>query len=179
MDLPKFSYHPDPILSASIETSGAICRSCKTSRGFIYTGPVYSEEQLDGALCPWCIADGSAHEKFDASFTDEAGFPDGISRYVIEDVAHRTPGFNSWQEGRWLTCCNDACAFAEPAGQDEIQARHPMSEGRLITYIVQELGISGSAAQQFYRSLNRDKGPTAYFFKCRHCDNEPVYIDTP
>jgi len=179
MDLPKFQYHPDPLLSGSIEKSDAVCRCCKKARGYIYTGPVYSEEELDEALCPWCIADGSAHKTFDASFADEAGFPDGLSQKIIADVARRTPGFASWQEGRWLTCCNDACMFVEPAGQAEIEARHPMAEGQLITYIVQELGISGGAAHQLYRALNRDRGPTAYFFKCRHCGNEPAYIDIP
>ena len=177
MDLPKFTYHPDPLLSGSIEKSDAVCRCCKKARGYIYTGPAYCEEDLENALCPWCIADGSAHKKFDASFTDEAVFPDGIPKKIIDEVVNRTPGFSSWQQGQWLTCCNDACEFVEPAGQAEIQARHPMAEGQLITYIVQELGISGGAAHQTYRALSRDAGPTAYFFKCRHCGNEPAYID--
>jgi uncharacterized protein CbrC (UPF0167 family) len=178
MDLPHFAYHPDPLASGSIVASDAVCRCCGQSRGYIYTGPAYCEDDLEEALCPWCIADGSAHDKFDATFTDEAGFPDGIAPSVVEEVAQRTPGFSSWQQGRWLTCCDDAAAFLEPAGHAEIAARYPRADGMLITYIVQQMGISGGAAHQLYRALDRDKGPTAYFFECRHCGNQPAYIDS-
>src|SRR5690349_10082418 len=91
MDLPVFRYHLDPIASGSIEASDAECVCCNMRRGFIYTGPAYSEAELDESLCPWCIADGSAHETFDASFTDEAQIPDGIPQDVIEEVTFRTP----------------------------------------------------------------------------------------
>lgn len=178
MDLPKFVYHPDPLASGSIEASDAACRCCRKKRGYVYVGPVYSEhDDLDDALCPWCIADGKAHEKFEASFTDEAGFPDAIPREVVEQVAYRTPGFNSWQEGQWLTCCGDAAAFLEPAGYAEIKARYPRLEGSLVTYIVQELRISGGGAIRLLQSLQREASPTAYVFQCRHCDAQPVYVD--
>jgi len=72
LDPPVFRYHPNPIASGSIVASGAQCVRCEQRRGFIYAGPSYCEVELDVALCPWCIADGSAHEKFDASFVDEA-----------------------------------------------------------------------------------------------------------
>lgn len=179
MDLPSFTYHPDPLASGSIEGSDAECRCCKTKRGYIYTGPVYCKLDLGEALCPWCIADGSAHQKFDASFTDDAGIPDGIPQAAIEEILFRTPGFSSWQPEQWLACCNDACAFIEPAGWAEIEARHPSAEPDLTGYIVRELGLSGSAVPKLIRSLNRDEGPTAYFFKCRHCNSTPAYIDTP
>lgn len=178
MELPGFPYHPDPLASGSVEKSEAVCRCCGKARGFVYTGPAYCEEELDDALCPWCVADGSAHKKFDATFADENGFADGMPAKAAKEIAQRTPGFNSWQSEQWLVCCGDACAFIEPAGHKEIVARHPMLEGTLMTYIVQELGISGGAAQQFYHSLSRDKWPTAYIFQCRHCDSQPAYIDT-
>jgi uncharacterized protein len=178
MDLPTFGYHRDPLASGSVEASDASCRCCRRKRGFVYVGPVYSEhDDLDGALCPWCIADGKAHEKFDASFTDEAGFPDGIPREAVEEVAFRTPSFNSWREGRWLTCCGDAATFLEPIGYAEIKARYPRIEGSLVTYIVQDLKISGSAAIRLLESLHRDSSPTAYVFQCRRCDAQPAYVD--
>src|SRR5262249_9402592 len=131
----------------------------------------------DDALCPWCIADGAAHEKFGASFTDEALFPAAIPQAVIEEVAFRTPGFSGWQQEKWLTCCGDAAAFLEPAGHAEISARYPQLEGTLMMHIVHELGMSGGAAKSFFAALDRDNGPTAYVFACRHCDNKPVYVD--
>ena len=177
MDLPVFRYHPDPVASGSIVASDAQCACCGKRRGFIYTGPAYCEEGLEDALCPWCIADGTAHEKFDAEFANSAEFPDDVPSDVVEEITHRTPGFNSWQEGKWLGCCGDAAAFLEPAGYAEIRARYPQLEGALMMYIVHELEISGAAATRFLQGLHRDQGAAAYIFSCRHCDAKPAYID--
>jgi uncharacterized protein len=177
MDLPSFRYHPDPLASGSIVVSEATCICCNQQRGYIYTGPTYCEEDVEDALCPWCIADGSAARKFDASFVDPADFPDGIAPEVIAEIAHRTPGFSAWQSEKWLACCGDAAAFLEPAGHPDIRARYPQLEGTLMMYIVHELGISGGAATRMLASLDRDRGPTAYVFACRHCDNKPAYVD--
>lgn len=47
------------------------CECCGETRGYKYTGSVYSRTTVD-VLCPWCIADGSAAEMFDASFVASA-----------------------------------------------------------------------------------------------------------
>jgi uncharacterized protein len=177
MDLPAFRYHPDPIASGSIAASDATCVCCGQPRGFIYTGPTYCEAEVEDALCPWCIADGSAAKRFDASFTDPARFPDDIPQATIEEIAFRTPGFSAWQSEKWLTCCGDAAAFLAPIGHAEMRACYPQIEGALMMYIVYELGISGAAATRMLQSLDRDQGPTAYVFACRHCDNKPAYVD--
>src|SRR5690242_9348045 len=120
--LPTFKYHPDPIGTGSVVESTVVCPCCGKARGYTYQGPVFSEhDNLDQCLCPWCIADGSAHEKFDADFTD----PDGVGDYgswdavpqsVVQEVACRTPGFTGWQQERWWTHCGDAAAFLGLAG---------------------------------------------------------------
>ncbi|MGH7712620.1 MAG: CbrC family protein, partial [Gemmatimonadaceae bacterium] len=91
MTLPEFRYHPDPIASGSIVVSSAMCRCCGQSRGYIYDGPVYAGEELTDALCPWCIADGSAHAKFDAAFTDSEAFAVGTPASAVQEIAERTP----------------------------------------------------------------------------------------
>jgi uncharacterized protein CbrC (UPF0167 family) len=111
LPLPSFRYHPDPLETASIVLSRATCSACGEARGFAYTGPVYGEDVVDD-VCPWCVADGSAAEKFDAEFTDVgAGVPDGIDAAVLDELATRTPGFTGWQQEHWLYHCNDAMAF--------------------------------------------------------------------
>ena len=175
--LPVFRYHPDPVASGSVRESGECCACCGRARGYIYAGPVYSEEELDDKLCPWCIADGQAHAKFDASFTDDASFPDDVPPPIVEEVTWRTPGFSGWQQEHWLGCCGDAAAFIEPFGYREIGARWPQMEGALMMYIVHEMGISGVAATRFLRSLDRDHSPTAYLFRCLHCARDLFYID--
>jgi hypothetical protein len=44
---------------------------------------IYAEETLQDCLCPWCIADGSAHDRFDATFVDSEAFPDGTPQAAI------------------------------------------------------------------------------------------------
>ena len=175
--LPAFKYHPDPICSGSVRESEDECRSCGTARGYIYTGPVYSEEDLEDALCPWCIADGSAHEKFDAEFVDCEAFDDDVPQEAMEEITRRTPGFNAWQSEQWFSCCGQAMAFVEPAGIKDIRQRYYELEGTLMTYIVQEMGISGGAARRMLESLDRDAGPTAYVFRCVSCSAIRAYID--
>jgi hypothetical protein len=46
-----------------------------------------------------------------------------------------------------------------------------------MSYVVYQLEISGAAATRFLASLDRDHGPTAYVFACRHSDGKPAYID--
>jgi len=178
VNLPTFRFHPDPIRSGSIIESKAKCRCCKKARGWIYTGPVYAEEELNDALCPWCIADGSAHEKFDATFVDSEAFGENTSDAVLTEITERTPGFNAWQSERWPACCGEAAAFVTPAGIREIREQFPKLEGTLMTFIVQEMGISGGAARQTLESLRSDQSPTAFIFKCLHCDAHPVYVDS-
>lgn len=175
--LPVFRYHPNPIDSGSVEASPEKCVCCKQARGYIYTGPVYAEDDLDGRLCPWCIADGSAYAKYDATFVDSEAFADDAPETAITTIVERTPGFNAWQGEQWPSCCDEPAAFLAPVGYDEIRTRYPRLEGPLMMYIVHELEISGGAAKRMLESLKRDHSPTAFVFKCLHCDNMPVYID--
>jgi uncharacterized protein CbrC (UPF0167 family) len=116
--LPEFPYHPDPVATGSVEESDALCMNCGRRRGFIYVGPVYATDELAEALCPWCIADGSAAARFDASFTDVAELPDDVPAETIVRVMRRTPGFTGWQQEHWMFHCGDGAAFLGRADQD-------------------------------------------------------------
>jgi len=175
--LPAFRYHPDPIASGSVITSSNTCRCCKQARGFVYVGPAYSEEELDDALCPWCIADGSAFETFEVTFVDAEAFDADATDEAMTTICERTPGFSAWQSEQWPSCCGEPAAFLTPAGYDDIQKTFPRLEGTLMMYIVQQLGISGGAATRTLHSLKRDQSPTAFVFRCLHCDGMPAYAD--
>lgn len=179
MNLPTFKYHPDPIATGSIEESDAECVCCEKQRGYIYTGPVFSVEELAKSICPWCIADGSAHSKFDAEFTDSAGVggysnPPVVPNSVIEEVAFRTPGFSGWQQEHWVACCGDAAAFVGRAGFKELEQHWPDA----IASIQKDCGmIEGADWQNYLRALNKDGSPTAYVFRCLHCGKHLGYSD--
>jgi len=179
MSLPAFKYHPDPIATGCIKLSDTECVCCGKQRGYIYVGPVYSVEEFEECICPWCIADGSAHAKFDAEFTDAAGVGfysklSAIPGSVIAEVGFRTPGFAGWQQEHWLACCGDAAAFVGRAGCSELERRWPDA----IPSIQQESGMfDGSEWERYFRALDKDRSPTAYIFQCLHCGRHLGYSD--
>lgn len=176
--LPTFRYHPDPVTTGSLTTSDRACRCCGRKRGYIYTGPVYAEEELENALCPWCIADGSAHEKFSAEFTDAASVGDqgewpAVDDGIVETVSWQTPGFSGWQQERWFTCCDDAGAFLGPMGRADLEKLG----AEAIAVIREESGYPDGEWEEYFTDLNRDFGPTAYLFRCLHCGRLGGYSD--
>jgi uncharacterized protein len=184
LSLPTFKYHPDPIKTGSIEPSPVECACCGEARGYIYSGPVYAEDELDDRICPWCISDGSAHAKFGASFTDEAGvggYPGGsaqwdkVTRAVIEETAFRTPGFSGWQQEQWWTHCGDGAEFLGRIGFGEASKHGP----DLLEALAPAAGFATAAERESYlRALDRDGSPTGYAFRCRHCGKLGGYSDS-
>jgi uncharacterized protein len=177
-DLPKFRYHPDPLSTGSIVPSDAICRACGQSRGYIYAGPVYAQEDLQDSLCPWCIADGAAAARFDAEFIDAAGVGDHgswdpVSPEIVDTVSRRTPGFSGWQQESWWTHCGDAAAFLGPAGYPDLIQRWPSA----LPTIRAQLRMSEDQWREYLEAMNRDSGPTAYVFQCLHCGQLGGYSD--
>ena len=180
MQLPHFTYHPDPIGTGSITQSNAACVVCGKARGFIYSGPVYSasDEELDDAICPWCIADGSAHERFDAAFTDAAGVGgygewEDVPEAVVEEVAYCTPGFTGWQQERWFTHCGDGAMFLGVVGRSELRERGQDA----IEAIKEASEMDEEEWDDFFKHLDKDGSPAAYLFQCRHCGKFGGYID--
>ena len=176
--LPIFRYHPDPVATGSVVASAASCRSCGQSRGFIYAGPVYAEDDLEDSICPWCIADGSAAKRFHADFTDPDGIGgygswDGVPADVVAEVARRTPGFSGWQQARWWTHCGDAGEFLGPAGRAELERLWPAA----IESVRAESGYDHEEWQAYFEDLERESSPTAYVFRCRHCGELGGYSD--
>ena len=174
MTFPLFRYHPDPIASGSVAESQTECLCCEQKRGFIYKGPVHAEDTLDNKICPWCIADGQAAEKFEAVFTEEAGIgEDELAIETQEKVARRTPGFAARHEERWLSCCNDAAAFLGPMGYDELKKFGPEAAAA----VKEVSGLDDAKWIDFFRSLRRDEAPTAFVFQCLHCSAIKAYTD--
>lgn len=178
MGLPVFKYHPDPIATGSVEASDATCLACDEARGFIYTGLPYAEEELEDAVCPWCIAEGSAHEKFGAEFTDSAGVGgygkwEEVAPEVSAEVAQRTPGFTGWQQEMWFTHCGDAGAFLGRAGRRELEG----FGSEAVAAIKDDAGLDDDEWEDYFSSLDKAGEPTAYVFRCLHCGKFGGYSD--
>ena len=173
---PEFAYHAGPRSTGVVVESDARCRACGIARGYIYTGPVYAADELDDALCPWCIADGSAAKKFDAEFTDAGvGVPDDVPGEIVETIARRTPGFSAWQEERWLYHCGDGAVFLGAVGRDELE-EYPEALDALRQERV-ESGRPADEVEEYIAALETDGDATAYLFRCRHCGRHLAYSD--
>ena len=164
-NLPSFTYHPDPLSTGAIKASSIACECCGEPRGYSYTGNVYATEDVD-VVCPWCIADGSLANRFDATLSDDnpllsAGLPEAI----VEQVMRRTPGYISWQQDSWIACCNDACEFHGDAPAEELQALD--ERGRAV--LSRDSGFSINDLPDIIAHYSCGGSPAFYKFVCRHC----------
>lgn len=167
---PLFRYHPDPVATGSVVRRRIECVCCGAERDYVYVGPVYSAADLDKRLCPWCIADGSAAEKFEAEFVD----PDAVGDYgrldpvpdsVRDEVSQRTPGFTGWQVETWSTHCGDAAAYIGTVGKPELDA----IGAEAWAAVMEATGFHGEEWEQFASSVRRNGETTVYLFRCLHC----------
>ena len=107
--LPLFKFHHDPVASGSVRVSDSPCQCCGQARGILFKGVIYSRTKLE-SLCPWCISDGSAAKKYDASFFDAYFCDDDLNRVEMPSEYHRevfgrTIGFATFNPiGWWVHC---------------------------------------------------------------------------
>ncbi len=177
--LPAFRYHPDPLATGNLKPdSDTPCLSCSRIRGYIYVGSVWTEKNfiLEDHLCPWCIADGSAAKRFGATFND-TGTLDNLSAAVREEIETRTPGYIAWQEEVWLGCCGDGAAFLGMAGAQELREQFPDAVASVKQVLRDNFDLSGEELKEFMDSLSTESDPTAYIFRCLHCQKYLSYVD--
>jgi uncharacterized protein len=181
--LPVFRYHPDPIATGSIVESEARCQCCGKARGYVYTVAPQTEQDLpEDSLCPWCIADGSAHKEFGAEFIDAEGISADLPEEVAKELLERTPGYWSWQAEVWRDCCGDAAAFLGPYGYKEIleaERKEKSLKEPIVEQIQVQMGYSSPQAALLLKSLDRYTGPAAYLFECLKCKKHLFHIDVP
>lgn len=171
MQLPYFRYHPDPIATGAIKESTANCNCCGQSRGYVYTSSFYCPEKID-SLCPWCIADGSAADKFDGLFCDDSPLAD-LDEKIILEVSRRTPGFDSWQQEVWLTCCNDACEFHGDLPKEE-EAQMSFDQFKLA---FQDNRLTEAHFEDFKKHYSVGGSTAVYKWRCLHCGKIQYYAD--
>lgn len=130
---------------------------------------MYSRSEVT-CICLTCVANGRAAQALAGHFSQgaEAQVPDPERE---AELFYRTPGYNSWQEEYWLTCCEDYCAFLGDVGTKELEA----------------LGIADQVLADYmtldnsYQNIRDDlvaKGWLAgYLFQCLHCHRYRLHVD--
>jgi uncharacterized protein len=174
-ELPAFRYHPDPLGTGSVIASAQSCDVCGKARGYVYDGPVHAEDD-QWVFCPWCIADGSAAASRHATFLDDPGWGDGLPGAIVAEVRTRTPGFTAWQPERWLSCHGDAAAFLGACGIAELR-KHGDPAVAAARRDGVAAGVPGAEVEAYLESLDAGGSPTAYLFRCLHCDGYLAYSD--
>lgn len=174
MNLPQFRYHPDPLQTGSIQKRDGTCACCGREVEFLYVSSVYSTHDLRSRLCPWCVADGSAHARFGATFSDDYSLlRAGLPLSVVEEVTARTPGYDSWQQETWLAHCGDACAFIGDATKDALRKLTPEQRAA----IFDDAQVSDEDWSKFLQHYASGGDPAVYHFRCLHCGTDVFGMD--
>ncbi|GIG68918.1 hypothetical protein Pen01_52130 [Phytomonospora endophytica] len=166
--LPRFRYHPDPLATGAISPSVTQCPVCEQVTGFAYTTTPYGAGTLRN-ICPWCIADGTAATRFKVSFCDD--FPlleAGLPHAVVTEVCARTPGFATFQQEEWQSCCGDACAFE---GLLSPAAFAALDDATLLTLHVPPDRLDD------WRDRYAGDDYGVFAFRCLHCCGGRYWVD--
>jgi uncharacterized protein CbrC (UPF0167 family) len=170
---PRFKYHPDPLATGAVKASDATCLCCGRTRGFVYTHAPYSRrDDLEGAVCPWCIADGSAARKFQARFVPDA--EDELPAAAGRELFERTPGYLSWQGENWLCHHGDACEFHGDATHEDFNA---LTETEEALFLEENDFLGDWWADMKIKHDNRASDVGVYRFRCRHCGLTRLGVD--
>jgi len=172
-ELPDFKYNPNAVRLGIIDNQNTTCPVCGEERAYVYSGPFYSVDEVEG-ICPWCIKDGSAAQKYDGEFQD-AGSCDTVENleYLIE-LTTRTPGYSGWQQERWLSHCGDFCALKDYVGWSEIKE----IKGELKNDLEEIKSDFNLTQEDLENHLINNGSMQGYLFQCLHCSKHRLAVDT-
>jgi uncharacterized protein CbrC (UPF0167 family) len=172
--LPTFRYYRDPVGDGTIQPSPEVCDACSRARGFLVTSTVHGADvPADVSLCPWCVADGTAHDRFGASYNE---VDPGAGAEATAEAETRTPGFATWQDWEWPTHCGDVAVYVGQPTAAQMRA-NPEALAALRADLAQwEWGRDPQALEDFVDALGTGS-PAAYLFECPRCGAQLVRWD--
>lgn len=173
MKLPVFEYFPGFEAEGCLSAEGGTCPCCEEERSHIYEGPIYSTFDI-AKVCPWCIENGSAAEKWEASFNDVRDVPNGVPADVVKRITSRTPGYVTWQGNTWLFSQSDALAFVGEVSGDELLAE---SDTGKITACRNALAEWGIGDDFDLADITIAGQPAVYLFRDRQTGVYEAYAD--
>ncbi|KQL50519.1 hypothetical protein AN964_22950 [Heyndrickxia shackletonii] len=166
-------YNPNALFLGVIIKEKTSCPVCKKEREYMYEGPFYAEDNVEG-ICPWCILDGSATKKYDGEFQDVDSCEEVDKQEYIDELIHRTPGYVGWQQEYWLSHCGDFCAIVQYVGWEEIKHfENELAED--IKKICTEYGLT---KQGFQNGLKNEGNLQGYLFECIYCGKHRLLVDS-
>lgn len=171
--LPTFKYNLNPLENKIIVQRPAQCPVCNEKTEYVYEGPFYSFNEVED-ICPWCVKNGKAAEKYDGQFQDDVSCEEVDKDEYLEELAHRTPGYSGWQQETWLSHCGDFCAFVGYVGWNEI--KDLVDELKYdLENIKNDFGLTQSELEKVLISGGSLQG---YLFKCVVCGHHRLTVDS-
>lgn len=178
MELPKFKYSPNAYILDIFEEEEGICSVCTEKRQLRYTSSFYSVEKPE-FICPWCVANGKASEKYGGEFNDYCGIEgvspdpnDALSTIPLEqllEITNKTPSYTSWQQEVWLIHCNEPCAFIGYADTKMIKL--------LMNELNDDIENNGYDSEFIKKSLSKNGSLVGYLFQCVNCGKHRLHVD--
>ncbi len=200
---PTFTYYPDPIGGGAFHETQDPCPCCGEVRGWGYVFGPYCPGESPENLCPWCIADGSASEKYGtdghkADFTgdlfeirrdDDGRITEVLNPFITdltvpqeqwEELSCRTPRFLTWQEPQWLACCSTPAQYlGQPTGA-ELKALDDLDvPGGVLDSLraTSHWGADGTPVEARVDHVGPDASEVVYLFRCSGCGRHLAYSD--
>jgi uncharacterized protein len=170
--LPEFKYNPGALSLGIIKKQETDCPACGHHSQYTYDGPFYTTEDVEG-LCPWCIKDGTASEKFQGHFQDVDSCEPVEEEEYKDELIKRTPGYSGWQQEQWLSHCGDFCAFKGYVGWKEIEGL----KGELEDDLIRIKADWGLKQEDIEKGLLNGGDFQGYLFQCLHCKKHRLTVD--
>jgi uncharacterized protein len=182
MELPNFKYSPNAYELDIFEKKEGICSICEQTRNLKYTSSFYCTGNPE-YICPWCIENGKAAEKYKGVFNDYFGI-EGVNydedsptmsettldKDLLLKITNMTPSYTSWQQEVWLTHCKEPCAFIGYADKETIK---PYLEELKDDIESNE----GYGAEVIKTHLSKNGSLVGYLFQCTICGNHRLHVD--
>ncbi len=175
--LPIFRHHPDPVATgAVVAKDGFVCGVCNQARSHAYIAPYWDKEDrwigTGEAICPWCIADGSAARLWGAVFNPleclSAAVRATLPAETLDTFRFRTPHFLGITEPEWLDHHGEPAAYL---GEVDF-ARYLTLPPQAQKAVRQSLGDAPNAALRdsaVHDLTGTFEGLHAFLFGCLHC----------
>jgi len=171
-EIPHFKYNPDALKHGIIKLESITCPVCNEDREYVYDGPFFSEEDIDD-ICPWCIHDGRAAEKYNGVFIDAASAEEADRDEKIDELTKRTPSYTGWQQEQWPAHCGDFCAFKGYVGWKEFK----LFKEELEDDLEEIMDAFEFSEDELRDSLVNGSGMQGYLFQCLHCGTHRLVVD--
>jgi uncharacterized protein CbrC (UPF0167 family) len=182
-DIPEFKYHPYPLKTLTFEQEDSVtCKCCNMPTLVYYTYPF--ESSLDSVdyddffICPTCIIDGKASEKFQGKFQEPEYCEPVSSPEKLDELCHRTPGYYAPEKAYWLAHCDDFCALVDLIDDwCEIEEKGIEREIEEDWVINDNYDITDIAVIKEHLNFDNGGAFNGYLFRCLHCGKHRLYVD--